>query len=150
MVKEGDVKMKRKGTKDVKSVRLRLEEVVAIAKTLDTLLELELEIGVAYKIARLTKIFRDELVAFDDARLRLIGRYAEKDENGVPVIDFEKGQYLISKKNEKLFQSEFRKLLDMEIGLEIPKLSVRELPKDGKIKSGLMLNLLKVIESGEE
>lgn len=83
---------------------------------LQRLAERDLPVRVAYKVARILKLLGEEAKAYDEQRVKLIKKYATKDEKGELVV--ENGEAAFAPEQRALFDKEFRELNTSEITLE--------------------------------
>lgn len=124
-------------------MKIKVAELNELGRIIEKISEEKTNIILAYKIARIIKILREEVKTIDENRTKIIEPYAEKDENGEFII--EDGIYQINKD----FQVDLAKKLDAffstEIEIDLPMLKLEELnmiemsPRD-------MEYLIKIIE----
>ena len=98
-------------------MKVQLGEIRAMLEGLKVALDLDFEdITVGYWLAKAQRQLIPEFVTFDQARLKLAKRYARKDDEGVLIVDEEKGQYVMD--NQEAFDLEIGTLAEQkaEIG----------------------------------
>lgn len=81
---------------------------------------------VAWQIARILKAAETELQGFNDARMSLIKKYGESDENGELITD-ENGNCKISPEQISNFNTELNDLINTEIEINGNKIDVAQL-----------------------
>lgn len=103
----------------VKNVKLGiLEQSASVLQLLAK--EQQVSIRVAYALLNMYKKIEDILKLFYDKRLSLYEKYGERvDENNIKI----------KSENEKEFLVEYEKLLNEEIELDIPNITINDLDK---------------------
>lgn len=103
---------------------MKLLDLINSKNTIDKLANEDMRAVVAYRIAKDIKIINSELVAFEDARKKLINKYAKKDEKGEPLV--EDNNYLLD--DESSFKSEYMELVNSEGEIEgLAKIKIEDL-----------------------
>ena len=90
--------------------------------TLQKLSQQDFKAKLAWSIARLLKAAEVEVQAFNEARMNLITKYGEKDENDELITD-EKGNCKIIPDNVSTFNAELNELLASEIEINANKIN---------------------------
>jgi len=116
-------------------IKVQLSELLNSVDALQKLSQTNLKARSAYYVSKLLKVADKEIQEFNDARMNLIKKYGEKDENGELITD-DKGNCKILPENIADFQKELNDLLAVEAELNANKINLEELgdieftPKD--------------------
>ena len=103
-------------------INIKISELMDSVTTLQKLSQQDFKAKLAWSIARLLKAAEVEVQAFNDARMNLITKYGEKDENGELITD-EKGNCKIMPDNVSTFNAELNELLASEIEINANKIN---------------------------
>lgn len=87
------------------------------AKSLSLIAESKFSGKKAFLIARLMKKLQEEYDTYQTARRSLVIKYAEKDENGEPIIDSE-GNVKIGKNDMDKLNKEYEELVSTEVEID--------------------------------
>jgi hypothetical protein len=98
---------------------MKLKEILAIESSLKKLLGTDLPIRVSYRLGKFTKKVGGEVEAFTEARTLLFKKMGALNEAGNLEV---KGD-----EETKLFLETLNALLDEEVDIEIPKITLEEL-----------------------
>lgn len=127
-------------------IEVKVSDIVNSIDTLKEFILLPLKAKVAYHVARLTREIDKENVLFQERRNALIGKYAEKDEDGKVKVD-EVGQMKVAPDNIEAFVKELNEVLETNVQLNVEKIKLDDL--DCEINSQMMINLMPFIEVEE-
>lgn len=84
---------------------------------------------VAFCIGKNIKAIEGEVKVFDDVRTKLLEEFANKDENGKPIIDKDTNQYDVPSDKLEALEKEIKKLQNEEVKVDIKKLSLDDVEK---------------------
>lgn len=84
---------------------------------------------VAFRIGKNIKAIESEVKVFDDVRTKLLEEFANKDENGKPIIDKDTNQYDVPSDKLEALEKEIKKLQNEEVKVDIKKLSLDDVEK---------------------
>ena len=84
---------------------------------------------VAFRIGKNIKAIEGEVKVFDDVRTKLLEEFANKDENGKPIIDKDTNQYNVPADKLEALKKEIKKLQNEEVKVDIKKLSLDDVEK---------------------
>ena len=87
-------------------MQLKLSQLITMRNSLTKLVEKDLPIKQSYNLARFIKKANEELTSFEEARIKLVNKYGEKDETG---------NLSVTEKNQQQFLNELEELTDIEI-----------------------------------
>lgn len=107
-------------------ITISISELMNSTETLQKLAHKELKAKLAWSIARLLKAADAEIQSFNEARMNLIKKYGEKDENGELVTD-EKGNCKILDDEIRNFTEELNELMNSKIEINANKIRIEEL-----------------------
>lgn len=103
-------------------MKVTLANIKNMEASLDSLLKKELNIRVAYRLSKLAKQIYNELVIFEDNRIKLIKKYGSfNKESQVFEIDPK------NQKNIDAFTSEFNQLISEEVDINFQPISLEDL-----------------------
>ena len=132
-------------------MKFNLNEVRAMTQGLDVILGTELPIKPAYWLARFLDKVQSEMKALENARMKLIEKYAKKDKDGKPVMKKDKDgkqrdpqQYDLTAKNMEEFEKEFAELGKEEFEIDFKPIKLDQLG-DIKLKPIVLAQLGKII-----
>ena len=94
-------------------------------KSLDKLSSQELPIKVMYQLKGIVKQLREEITKWDEIQLEAAKKWADKDDNGNPVLEKQEGKtayYKMSRENMIQFAAELGELAKVEIEVQTVKL----------------------------
>lgn len=84
---------------------------------------------VAFRIGKNIKAIESEVKVFDDVRTKLLEEFANKDENGNPIIDKDTNQYDVPADKLEALEKKIKKLQNEEVKVDIKKLSLDDVEK---------------------
>ena len=119
-------------------MKITLKEVRILEKSLFKVTQLELPIGISYRLARLLKSCLDEIFLLEKSRLELVKKYGEPSPN-------KEEQLVVKEENEGKFKAEIEMLLEETVDIQIKPFSVEELG-DINISAVDMMGLLPIIK----
>lgn len=105
---------------------ITLKNIVDSQEAMRNLSNQQLRGRVAFKVARLLKKLESELQVFNDTRIKLIEKYAKRDENGDFVLN-EKSEYQFDQNNANAFIEEMNKLLIEPIQIDANPISIEDI-----------------------
>ena len=121
-------------------IKTKLQTLVKAGDAFTKLSAIELPLKTSYKLAKLIRQVNDELVLFDEQRLKLCKKY------GAYIT--EENSYSIPPDKMPEFSNEYSELLSVEVNLNFEKVT---LPETLNITPADILNLSDFIEiEGEE
>lgn len=83
----------------------------------------------AYRISKNIKTIFEEIKSYNDTRTKICIEYADKDNDGKPVI--KNNRYCISRENEIKLNEELSKLLNEDADINIKKVTLEDIDKVG-------------------
>lgn len=117
---------------------MKLLDLVIAQEALQALTALELPAVISFQIARILRPIDAEFRSYEEARFKLIERLGEKKDN----------QIVVKPENVEEFNTEHKALLDVELELEITKLSPDVLG-DATISTGYLMALWFLFEENK-
>lgn len=112
-------------------MKTKVRKLLEIKSSLEKLVSLDVPIKTAFKIGNSIKNFNNEYAAFEDSKMKLFKKYGEENEDG---------NLKIKEENIEKFKKELEDLMDIEINIKVPKVTLKELG-DIKISAGDIANL---------
>lgn len=108
---------------------LTFGEIVNLNEELHNVVRKRLPFQLAYAISKNVQDISKEADIIGQNRIKLIELYADKDENGNPVI--KDGEYHISDENQGVFQQEYTEFLhtETEVFMDIEKVDITKFDK---------------------
>lgn len=103
-------------------MKIKLANIKNMETSLDSLLKKELNIRVAYRLSKLAKQIYEELLAFEESRIKLIKKYG--------YFNKETQLYEIDTKNQKNvddFTTEFNQLVSEEVDINFKPILLEDL-----------------------
>ena len=129
-------------------IELKVGELVNSTEALQKLSQKELKAKLAWQVSKLLKAADKELQEFNEARMNLIKKYGEKDENGELITD-DKGNCKIPEEVTVDFSNELNDLVEAEIEINANKIKIDDLENIDFTPNEM--NILEVfIDFGEE
>lgn len=104
-------------------IKVKIADLVNSTETLQKLAQKDFKAKLAWSIARLLKSAEVEIQSFNEARMNLIKKYGEKDENGELVTD-ENGNCKIENESINEFSNELNELINTEVEINANKISL--------------------------
>lgn len=101
-------------------MKVKIQDIVAAAPTIQKLSGISLPVKVSYNIARNLKKIQRELEPFEKARIELVRKHGNEDEEGKLVVKEE---------NMQEFYKEMTELLEEEIEIDIRSIDIEGLAK---------------------
>lgn len=101
-------------------IKVTMSDVLGIEKVLTKLVNYSLTGKRAFALARLAREIDKEIATFENIRIDLIRKYADKDENGEVIVNGENVH--LSEKNVQLCNQELKESLAQEIELNVAPL----------------------------
>ena len=101
-------------------MKIKLEKLKIMEKSLSKLLDKELDVIVAYKISKLVKQTTQDLTILEENRIKLVRKYSSKEaaKDGTVSVDRDK---------QMDFHNEFRKLLEQEVEVDFEPIPMEQL-----------------------
>lgn len=127
-------------------IEIKGGELSAAYLAISSLLSCQLPIEQAYRIARINRELENELKLYETARMAVIEKYCDKDENGNPITD-ENGNINISRKSKNYAPAlaEINKLESESISINVEPISLEEF-EDIKFTPEQIMNLMMFIK----
>ena len=107
-------------------INVTLEQLLNSSEGLKGLSQKQLKARCAYTVGKLLKNIDGELTTFNEARMNLITKYGEKDENNELIKD-EKDNVHILPENIALFNKELQELLNTSVELNNNKIKISDI-----------------------
>ena len=107
-------------------IKIKINDILNSVEVLQKLSETKLKAKLAWQVGRLLKATDVEIQQFNDARMNLIKKYGEKDENGELITD-EGGNCRIVPEHSKDFSNELNELINEEVEINANKLVINDL-----------------------
>lgn len=107
-------------------ISVKISSLLNSTETLQKLANMKLKAKLSWQVSRILKEAEKEIQEFNEARLALINKYGEKDENGELVTD-EKNNCKIDNQFVKEFGSELEELVGAEVELNASKIDMNKL-----------------------
>jgi len=107
-------------------MKIKLMTIKSIEDSLQKLMNKELNVRIAYRLAKVLKIITTELQEVEKARIELIRKYSDapkQDGKSDPVS----GQVQVAKEKEQEFFKEFNELLQEDVEIEFEPIDISEL-----------------------
>lgn len=107
-------------------ITVTISELINSTETLKKLANKELKAKLAWSVARLLKSADQEIQDFNDARMKLIRQYGEKDENGELITD-ERGNCKILDEDVQKFTDELNELTNTTVEINANKINIEDI-----------------------
>lgn len=107
-------------------IKVKISDLLNGTDALKKLSETELKAKLAWQVGRLLKAADAEIQSFNEARLNLIKKYGEKDENGELITD-ENDNCKITQESISDFTNELNELVESEIEINANKININSL-----------------------
>lgn len=107
-------------------MKLSNEKILNTINVLGNLNNTQLPIKVAYAISKNINKIDIELKTYNDEKVKLINKYAEKDKEG-KVISDEHGHIIIEEKHKEDWNNDILELLSIENEIDIHKIQLDDL-----------------------
>jgi hypothetical protein len=125
--------------------KIRLLELAAIMEGLNESMLKDLPIKASYWISKLAKKVEKEFREFEEARMKLIKKYAQTDANMQLITKDNRYQF---GKNQEAFDTEFKELGNMEIELDVNKIPI-SLFGDSQVSPSVMYAIEQFIDDSK-
>jgi len=129
-------------------IKVKISDLLNSTETLQKLAQKDFKAKLAWSIARLLKAAEAEIQGFNEARMNLIKKYGEKDENGELVTD-ENGNCKITADGTNAFSAELSELIETEVEINANKIKI-DLFEDLEFTPSDMAVLEPFIDFGED
>lgn len=106
---------------------LRITDVVALKSACENLKQQKTSVKTAYKLSKILNAVQKEFEFFQSKFQELIQEYAEKDENGQPIILENGNSVKIAPSRLTEAQQKIDELSNLEVELDISLISLNEL-----------------------
>lgn len=94
-------------------MKVKAKELLASSKILEKIFNSPMDKAkVAYALVKIKKSIDSELKNIDDTRIKLVDKYAEKDESGKPKVEEKDGRSVFVLTDPKAFDEAYNKFLD--------------------------------------
>lgn len=107
-------------------MKLSNEKILNTINVLGNLNNTQLNIKLAYAISKNINKIDIELKTYNDEKVKLINKYAEKDKEG-KVISDEHGHIIIEEKHKEDWNNDISELLSIENEIDIHKIQLDDL-----------------------
>lgn len=97
-------------------MKCNVSEIIFASQVLNTLMGQNFSGRQAFTIARLNRVFQQEVKEFETVRQELISKYADKNDAGEPILD-EQGNVHIADEQIPTVNKELNEILSTEIEL---------------------------------
>lgn len=128
-------------------IKIKLGELVNSTEVLQKLSQTELKAKLSWAVTKLLKAADKEMQDFNEARMNLIQKYGEKDENGELITD-ENKNCKIPEAGLQEFSAELNELVETEIEINVNPLNIDDL-EDKEFTPAEMAILEPFIDFGE-
>lgn len=125
-------------------IKITVNDMVKSTETFSKILKQSFKGSLAFKIARIARELEKEMQTFNEERVKLIEKYAEKNENGDFVTD-ENNNIKINNSKIDEINKEFDSLLNTELEINAEKLLINNID-DFELTPQEMLNIEKFFE----
>ena len=107
-------------------IETSIKDIIGGKEVFKRLVEMPLNIKVAYNIARIIREIEKENKTFEDTRQKLLFKYGEKDSSGQLIIN-QNNQITIIPEQINNYNKEIQELLDEKIKLNVEPISLNDL-----------------------
>ena len=107
-------------------INVKISDLLNAAEVLQELSKKQLKARLAFDVSRLLKAADAEVTQFNEARMKVIDKFGEKDENGELSTD-ENGNCRIVPANIPDFNNELNELISAEVELNANKIKMNAL-----------------------
>lgn len=114
----------RKKEVEMTEMKLTVGQVVGGVNALTSLTDKELPVLTAWKLAKASRILTDEFESYEEVRKGLVKKFGKKDEYG---------NYQVKPESLEKFQDEMNKILEQEVTVDVPLISL-EMLGEGNFK----------------
>ena len=109
-------------------IKIKISDLLNSTEALQKLAGTELKAKLAWQVGRILKAAETEIQSFNEARMNLIKKYGEKDENGELITD-EQGNCKIVEGDINEFSNELNDLINSEVEISGNKIKIDDLDK---------------------
>lgn len=107
-------------------IKVTVQQIIESQEAMRNLLDKQLKGRTAFQVARLIKKLENEISSYNDTRVKLIERYAMKNDDGTFVIN-DKNEYQFTQENMNGFVQEMNKILTEDIEIDVNPIKLEEL-----------------------
>lgn len=107
-------------------ITVKISNLLNSTEVLQKLSKTQLKAKTAWQVSKVLKLAEEEMQTFNDTRMEVLKKYAEKDENGELITDENNNCKIIPEKISE-FNDELTELLDNEIELNVNKINIEDL-----------------------
>lgn len=107
-------------------INVKISDLLNASEVLQELSKKQLKARLAFEVSRLLKAADTEVTQFNEARMKVINKFGEKDENGELSTD-ENGNCRIVPANISDFNNELTELISAEVELNANKIKMNAL-----------------------
>lgn len=107
-------------------INVKISDLLNATEVLQELSKKQLKARLAFDVSRLLKAADTEVTQFNEARMKVINKFGEKDENGELSTD-ESGNCRIVPANIPDFNNELNELINAEVELNANKIKITAL-----------------------
>lgn len=98
-------------------MNIKLEKIVLSKDTLVKVLNQDFPIVISYKLSKIVDKINKEIQIFEENRVKLVKKYGEEVKEG----------FKVKEENIEVYAKELSELLDIEIQIEIPIITIKDL-----------------------
>lgn len=129
-------------------IKLKISDLLNSTEVLQKLASKELKAKLAWQVSRVLKAAEKEMQDFNEARMNLIKKYGEKDNNGEIITD-DNGNCKILPTSTEVFSNELNELIGSEIEINANRIKIEDI-ENINFTPAEMTQLETFIDFGEE
>lgn len=107
-------------------ITVKISNLLNSTEVLQKLSKTQLKAKTAWQVSKVLKLAEEEMQTFNDTRMEVLKKYAEKDENGELITDENNNCKIIPDKISE-FNDELTELLENNIELNVNKINIEDL-----------------------
>ena len=107
-------------------ITVKISNLLNSTEVLQKLSKTQLKAKTAWQVSKVLKLAEEEMQTFNDTRMEVLKKYAEKDENGELITDENNNCKIMPDKISE-FNDELTELLDNNIELNVNKINIEDL-----------------------
>lgn len=107
-------------------IKVKVSQLLDSTETLKKLANMQLKARLAFQVGRVLKAADAEITNFNEARMNLIKKFGEKDENGELITD-DKGNCKIPTESTDTFSDELNDLINTEVEINANPIHMEDL-----------------------
>ena len=106
-------------------IKVKLIDLLNSAGVLQRLTTIDFKAKTSWQLYKLISAAEKEIGTFQDTRMKVVQKYAEKDENGEPIVN--ENEYKIAEGQMDAFTNEINELLMSEVELNVSPIPLEDL-----------------------